>query len=51
MRDNMNKSDRLKKFQIMDKREVQMFSKEQYEKMSENGEITEETIPSKKDVE
>ena len=50
MRDNKNKGDRLNKFQIMDKREIQVISKEQYEKMLENGEITEETYPSKKDV-
>lgn len=50
MRDNKNKGDRLNKFQIIDKRELQIFSKEQYEKMLENGEITEENKPSKKDV-
>lgn len=50
MRDNKNKGDRLNKFQIMDKREIQIFSREQYEKMLENDEITEDNKPSKNDV-
>lgn len=50
MRDKTNKNDHLKKFQIMDKREIQIISKEQYEKMLEKGEAFEENFPTKKEV-
>jgi len=51
MRDKTShKNDHLKKFQIMDKREVKIISKEQYEKMLEEGEAFEEDLPPKKEV-
>lgn len=51
MRDKTNKNEHLKKFQITDKREVQIISKEQYEKMLEKGEVFEENLPTKKEIE
>lgn len=48
MRDKTSDENRLKKFQIMDRREVQLFTKEKYEEMLERGEVSEEDIPTKK---
>lgn len=48
MRDKTSNENRLKKFQIMDKREVQLITKEKYEEMLERGEVSEEDIPTKK---
>nr|WP_187433310.1 hypothetical protein [Serratia marcescens] len=50
MNDKTSNENGLKKFQIMDKREVKLITKEQYEEMLERGEVFEEDIPTKKEV-